>query len=132
MRGTLTTITTTLTFSMLVRKTLNEVEKAHSDAMAERNAAEQRLQLAEKRIGDLETKLDEEGRESSDLDMLHKRLSEELEEERKQHLKDLADRDFTTDQTRKKYQGKGSCQAVWHILLISVYSGACPTQRRSV
>jgi hypothetical protein len=32
-------------------------------------------------------------------------LSEELEDERKQHIKDLADRDFTADQTRKKYQG---------------------------
>ena len=82
------------------------MERAHSEALTERSAAEQRLQLAEKKISDLETKLDEEGRESSDLDMLSRRLSDELEEERKQHLKDLADRDFTTDQTRKKYQGR--------------------------
>ena len=73
--------------------------------MVERNAAEQRLQSADKKIRDLEAKLDEEGCESSDLGTLHQRLSEELEDERKQHLKDLADRDFTTDQTRKKYQG---------------------------
>ena len=97
---------------MIARKTLSEVERAHSEAMTERSEAEQRLQLAEKRISDLESKLDEEGRESSDLDMLSRRLSDELEEERKQHLKDLADRDFTTDQTRKKYQGKGLYQAV--------------------
>lgn len=97
---------------MIVRKTLSEVERAHSEAMTERSEAEQRLQLAEKRISDLESKLDEEGRESSDLDMLSRRLSDELEEERKQHLKDLADRDFTTDQTRKKYQGKSLYQAV--------------------
>lgn len=89
-----------------VRHSLGDVEKALSDAVTERNAAEQRLQITEKRIRDLEAKLEEEGRESSDLDMLHKRLSEELEDERKQHLKDLADRDFTTDQTRKKYQGE--------------------------
>jgi hypothetical protein len=37
----------------------------------------------------LEAKLDEEGRESSDLGTLHQRLSEELEDERKQHLKIL-------------------------------------------
>jgi myosin protein heavy chain len=53
----------------------------------------------------LEAKLDEEGRESYDQGTLHQRLYEELEDERKQHLKDLAHRDFTTDQTRKRYQG---------------------------
>jgi myosin protein heavy chain len=73
--------------------------------VAERNAVEQRLQTAEKTIRDLEAKLDEEGRGTSDLDILRQRLSDELEDERKQHLKDLADRDFTADQTRKKYQG---------------------------
>jgi myosin heavy chain 9/10/11/14 len=73
--------------------------------VAERNTAEQRLQAAEKTIRDLEAKLDEEGRESSELDILRQRLSDELEDERKQQLKDLADRDFITDQTRNKYQG---------------------------
>ena len=73
--------------------------------MAERNTAEQRLQAAEKTIRDLEAKLDEEGRESSELDILRQRLSDELEDERKQQLKDLADRDFITDETRNKYQG---------------------------
>jgi myosin protein heavy chain len=53
----------------------------------------------------LEAKLDEEGRESYDQGTLHQRLYEELEDERKQHLKDLAHHDFTTDQTRKRYQG---------------------------
>ena len=73
--------------------------------MAERNTAEQRLQAAEKTIQDLEAKLDEEGRESSELDILRQRLSDELEDERKQQLKGLADRDFITDQMRNKYQG---------------------------
>jgi myosin protein heavy chain len=88
-----------------VRRSLADIEKAQSEAIAERNVAEQKLQDAEKKVQELEAKLEEEGRESSDLDMLHQRLSEELEDERKQHIKDLADRDFTTDQTRKKYQG---------------------------
>ena len=39
-------------------------------AVAERNTAEQRLQAAEKTIRDLEAKLDEEGRESSDYDSI--------------------------------------------------------------
>ena len=38
--------------------------------MAERNTAEQRLQAAEKTIQDLEAKLNEEGHESSELDIL--------------------------------------------------------------
>lgn len=53
----------------------------------------------------IESKLEEEGRESSDLAVIQKRLEEELEDEREQHQKDLAERDFTIDQTRKKYQG---------------------------
>ena len=88
-----------------VRRSLADLEKSQAEAVAERNTVEQRLQTADKRIHDLEAKLDEEGRESSDLGVLHQRLSAELEDERAQHLKDLADRDFTADQTRKKYQG---------------------------
>ena len=38
--------------------------------------------------------------------MLRQHLVEELEDERERHQKDLADRDFTIDQTRKKYQGE--------------------------
>ena len=53
----------------------------------------------------MESKLEEEGREASDLAVFQKRLEEELEDEREQHQKDLAERDFTIDQTRKKYQG---------------------------
>ncbi|KAF8737443.1 hypothetical protein AX14_012835 [Amanita brunnescens Koide BX004] len=40
------------------------------------------------------------------LNELRQRLAEELDDERAQHQKDLAERDFTIDQTRKKYQGK--------------------------
>ena len=32
--------------------------------------------------------------------------AEEMEDERKHHQEELAERDFTADQTRKKYQGK--------------------------
>jgi myosin heavy chain 9/10/11/14 len=72
-----------------------------------RKVTENRLHEAERRIRVLETKLDEDGRESLKLDELQRSLREELEDERKQHEKDLAERDFTTDQTRKKYQGMG-------------------------
>lgn len=54
---------------------------------------------------ELEHRLEDEGRESSDLEVLRQRLAEEMEDERKQHQQDIAERDFAADQTRKKYQG---------------------------
>lgn len=77
-----------------------------AEAASERQATEDRLNGAEERIHELEAKLEDEGRESSDLEMLRQRLREEMDDERKQHQQDLADRDFTADQTRKKYQSK--------------------------
>lgn len=91
---------------MLARRALADAEKAHAEAINERNAAEEALNTAEKRIHELETKLEEEGRESTDLELLRHRLAEEMEDERKQHQQDLAERDFTADQTRKKYQAE--------------------------
>ncbi|KAH9942698.1 myosin tail-domain-containing protein [Amylocystis lapponica] len=88
------------------RRALADAEKAQMDAVAERKAIEGRMQIAEERVRDLEAKLDEEGRDSSDMELLRQRLSEEMEDERKQHQEDLAERDFTADQTRKKYQAE--------------------------
>lgn len=90
----------------IVRRKLDETEKAAQDAIAERNAIEQGLRDAQQRIQELEARLDEESRESSDMGVLRQRLSEEMEDERKQYQKDLADRDFSADQTRKKYFGE--------------------------
>lgn len=84
--------------------------------MAANKVMEARLHEAEKRTRNLETKLDEDGRESSKLDELQRSLREELEDERKQHQKDLAERDFTTDQTRKKYQGMGTSRTYFEML----------------
>lgn len=90
----------------LARRTLAETEKSQEDNAAARKAAEKRVKELEKRARNLESKLDEEGRESSDIAISRKHLEEALEDEREQHKKDLAERDFTTDQTRKKYQGE--------------------------
>ncbi|KAK7689538.1 hypothetical protein QCA50_007330 [Cerrena zonata] len=88
----------------VTRRTLAELEKAHADLVNERKAMEERLRVSETRIRDLEARLEEEGRETADLDVLRQRLAEEMEAERKQYQQDLAERDFTADQTRKKYQ----------------------------
>lgn len=90
----------------LARRTLIETEKSQSETATARKVAEDRLQAAENKLRDLDGKLEEEGRESSDAVIARKRLAEELEDEREQHQKDLAERDFATDQTRKKYQAE--------------------------
>jgi myosin heavy chain 9/10/11/14 len=69
------------------------------------NEFKRALQAANQRIRTLEVEMDKEGRESSEMALLRQRLAEELEDEREQHQKDLEERDFTIDQTRKKYQG---------------------------
>ncbi|KAF9519353.1 hypothetical protein BS47DRAFT_1337113 [Hydnum rufescens UP504] len=69
------------------RKSLQEAEKAMTEVIGERKACEEGLRSAEAHIRSLEA-----------------RLEKEMEEERDQHQKDLAERDFTIDQTRKKYQ----------------------------
>lgn len=63
------------------------------------------LKASERRIQALEAELAKEGRESSETTLIRQRLNEELEDEREQHKKDLAERDFAMDQTRQKYQG---------------------------
>ena len=80
-----------------------------SELLAEKKALEVKLRTAEQTY---RAKLDEDGRESADLGILQKQLAAELEDERDQHQKDLAERDFTIDQTRKKYQGMKLCQGL--------------------
>ncbi|KAG5729993.1 Myosin-11 [Termitomyces sp. T112] len=88
------------------RRTLAETEKLQSENATCRTLAENRLKAAESRIREMEAKLEEEGQESSDVAMAKKRLQDELDDEREQHKKDLAERDFSADQTRKKYQAE--------------------------
>ena len=95
---------TTTQFLSIARQSLQEAEKAMAEAIAERKAFEDRLQSAEAHIRDLETRLESENRDNSDMELFRRRITEEMEEERDQHQKDLAERDFTIDQTRKKYQ----------------------------
>lgn len=90
----------------IVRRTLSDLEKAHQDALKQRTAVEERLQASEARVQELEEKLEEDGKDSSDMAVMQQRLAEALEDEREQHRKDLEERDFNMDQTQKKYQGK--------------------------
>ncbi|KAL0576478.1 class II myosin [Marasmius crinis-equi] len=89
-----------------VRRTVSELEKAQSDAIAKHKSVEEKLRAAQARIQQLERKLDDGDHESSDLVILNQRLAEELEDEKKQHEKDMEESAFTSDQTRKKYQAE--------------------------
>ena len=81
------------------------MEKIHLDLAAEKKAIEEKLQTTEHNLRELEQQIEEEDRESSELGIHRRRLAQQLQDERLQHQKDLAERDFTSDQTRKKYQG---------------------------
>lgn len=93
-------------FLFPARRALADAEKAHAEANTDRQAIEDRLKTAETRLHELEAKLEEEGRENSDMELLRQRLQEEMEDARKQHEEDLRESDFKADQTRKKYQSK--------------------------
>ena len=97
---------------LVARRALADAEKAQAEAVADRQGTEQRLQGAEQRIQELERRLEEEGRETSDLALLRQRLAEEMDDERKQHQQDIAERDFAADQTRKKYQGRDHISSI--------------------
>ncbi|KAG9082348.1 hypothetical protein FRC07_014238, partial [Ceratobasidium sp. 392] len=88
----------------LARRALSENEKILAESSGERLAVEAALERAEKHIQDLEAKLEDENREVSNMELLQQRLAEAMEDERDQYQKDLQERDFAIDQTRKKYQ----------------------------
>ncbi|KAG1765567.1 P-loop containing nucleoside triphosphate hydrolase protein [Suillus occidentalis] len=87
------------------RRALTDLEKTHNDLVAEKRALEERFQDTQRRLRELEVQIEAEDRESSELGIHRHRLVQQLQDERQQHQKDLAERDFAGDQTRKKYQG---------------------------
>lgn len=89
-----------------VRRTLADLEKQHEALAADRKKLQERLKEQERQLRDLKSKLSDGGKDNSESDMLRQHLVEELEDTRERHQKDLADRDFTIDQTRKKYQAE--------------------------
>ncbi|KAI6026521.1 P-loop containing nucleoside triphosphate hydrolase protein [Pisolithus microcarpus] len=87
------------------RHTYTDLEKAHNELTAEKKAIEEKLHTTERKLRELEHVIEEEERESSELGIHRHRLVHQLQEEREQHKKDVAEREFASDQTRKKYQG---------------------------
>lgn len=87
------------------RQSMADAGKAQKALAAERDAALNQLQFAEEKIQELGARLEQESRDSSDTGVLRQRVAEAMDDERKQYQKDLAEREFTADQTRKKYQG---------------------------
>ncbi|KAI6129290.1 P-loop containing nucleoside triphosphate hydrolase protein [Pisolithus croceorrhizus] len=88
------------------RRTYTDLEKAHNDLTAEKKVIEEKLRTTERKLRELEHVIEEEERESSELGIHRHRLVHQLQEEREQHKKDVAEREFASDQTRKKYQAE--------------------------
>ncbi|KAF9234323.1 nonmuscle myosin heavy chain b [Melanogaster broomeanus] len=88
------------------RRAFTDVEKAHMDLVTEKKAVDEKLQSTEQKLRELEQQIEEEDRESSELGIHRHRLVQQLQDERLQHQKDLAERDFAGNQTRKKYQAE--------------------------
>jgi len=72
--------------------------------MADRKSAQERFAESDTRVRELEAKLEGHSRDFGDLDIVRQRITEEINSERSRHQKDLAEREFTLEQTRKKYQ----------------------------
>ncbi|KAG9311336.1 myosin II heavy chain [Chiua virens] len=87
-------------------RAFTDLEKTHLDLVTEKKAIEERLQTTEHKLRELEQQIEEEDRESSELGIHRRRLAQQLQDERLQHQKDHAERDFASDQTRKKYQAE--------------------------
>jgi len=91
---------------LIARRAFTDLERVHNNLTVEKKAVEEKLHATERKLRELEHIIEEEERESSELGIHRHRLVQQLQEEREQHKKDLAERDFAGDQTRKKYQGK--------------------------
>jgi myosin protein heavy chain len=63
------------------------------------------MQALQLRLQELESRLDDEGRDSNELAVLRERLTEEIEDERRQHQQDIEERDQAIESTQKRYQG---------------------------
>lgn len=91
--------------SIIARRALADAKRAQEEADSGRKFAEGELAQTRQQIADLESRLEDENREITDVELLRRRLTEELEDERDTHQKELAERDFKLEQTRQKYQG---------------------------
>ena len=90
-----------------VKRSLADQENTLNATAAERDGLAHRLKDAEIRVQELESRLEEVHGESADMVVLRKRLAEEMEDERKQFEKELADRDHAADMTRSRSQSVG-------------------------
>ena len=77
-----------------------------AEAVGGRRAADERALSYERHIKELEKRLESQDRGRDDTEILRRRMTEQLQEERDQYQKDLNERDFIVDQTRKKYQAE--------------------------
>jgi exopolysaccharide biosynthesis protein len=88
-----------------VKRSLADMEKAQEEAKQDRKSLKEQLRNTEKTVQSLQSKQQNDA-EISKIEHMYSQLVEELDDERKQHEKDINDANFASEQTRNKYQGK--------------------------
>jgi len=96
--------------------------------LSDRKGGDDRSKSLEKKLRELEAKLQDENNENSELSKINQRLADELGNIKNQHQKDLEDVEFTGDQTRKKYQGMSDLEPLKCNPIKSISSRTCATQ----
>lgn len=84
-----------------VRDSLAEAEKINAQLRAEHKSLRDQLQNMDRTFREVQAKAEASDGDALNIASIRQRVADELED---QHQKDLEDRDFTIDQTRKKYQ----------------------------
>jgi septal ring factor EnvC (AmiA/AmiB activator) len=115
--------------SVVARRALADAQRAQQEAESGRKFAEEELAQTQQQIADLESRLEDENREITDVELLRRRLTEELEDERDSHQKELAERDFKLEQTRQKYQGPYSPLDVLYFIDLSLQPSCFRSQK---
>lgn len=88
----------------LTRLTLNDTERALSDSVGERKAAEDHIIALESQLRELQARLNGDGRDWQNVENLRMRLEQEFEGERRRYKADLHAREEAIESSRRRYQ----------------------------
>ncbi|KAH8915441.1 hypothetical protein BT69DRAFT_1230091 [Atractiella rhizophila] len=88
------------------RMSMGDSERLVVDLTQQRKSLEDQVALAHQRIRELDSRLQDEGGDAYNIEVERRRAREALEAERNQYTKDLEERDFAMEATRKRYQAE--------------------------
>lgn len=83
------------------KRALEDAERSLQETRTEREAAEVRARDAETALRDVESRIEDDSRDNAEMQHQVRRLQQDLDVERDRYSRDLAERDFTIETTRK-------------------------------